>query len=321
MKISPIHIAKTFAANFNDKKYDRVKKVAIEALKVLGATLLGALAGGLTLASSGTIWIVVGAALGAGTALGSYGIGKTFVHLQKKRAFPAHSFQKKMPIDPSAYFTRKKEQTFVKTLDEVIKPLPEYAEWKKLKGNKSDRQAMRIFRKAIRQQCSQGQAYSMLAAAASKKPATDKHPFGRLDAKLLMKTQMLEIMSNDLGDKGQRLKVKMLEIPSAAWEKSLHFEKKAFPSRAAFLQDLKKPLIGTATFLKGEQRHSIFFEVTEKGGRLYDGGHKLAGFHNDFASQEQFLGCLYKHIRLGILGHKILRNQYQAVQIELFEIA
>lgn len=320
MKISPIHLAKSFAANFNDKKNDRVKKIALEVLKVLGATLLGAVAGGLTLASSGTIWIVVGATLGAGTALGSYGMGKTFVHLQKKRAFPAHSFQKKAPIDPGGYFTRKKELIFAKTLEEVIKPLPEYAEWKQLKGNKTDRQAKRIFRKEIRQQCSQGQSYAMMTAAAAKKPTTDKHPFGRLEAAVLMKTQMMEIMANELGEKGKNLKEKMLAIPLAERDKSLLFEKKTFPSRAAFIQDLKKPLLGTATFLKGDKPHTIFFEVTEKGGRFYDGGHKLAGFHNGFASQEQFLTHLYRHIRLGILGHNILRTQYKAVEIELFRI-
>lgn len=320
MKISPINRAKSIFSNIANKNNGRIKKIAIEVLKVLGLTLLGGLMGGLTLASSGTVWIVVGAALGVGTALGSYGVGKGIVHLQKKHVFPAHAFKKSAPVDPSKYFNNEKEKDFDRALDRIIKPLPEYAAWKKLRGNKSDRQARRIFRKAIRSQCSLGQSYALAESAGKKQPIDPKAPFDKAPADILFSKQILQVMAKDLGEKGKDLHAKIHHMPTAPREKSLHFNKEAFPSKEALLQEIKKPLIGTATMIRGKQRYTLFFEVTEKGGRFYDGSHRLAGFHDGFGSQEEFLNLFYKHLRTGMLGKKILRKQYDSMEMELFRI-
>lgn len=438
MAISPIKRAKSFFANIPDKKKDRIKKIAIEVLKVLGITLLGGLMGGLTLASSGTVWLIAGVALGVGTALGSYGGGKAFIQIQKKRVFPANPFRKAEPIDASKYFTEKKEKKFDKVMEKTIQPSPEYAEWKKQKGNISDRKAKRIFRKAIRGSCSLGQAHGLAATITKpnngkvdashlftkkilqvmsadlgakgqglsdkilKIPGFDHHahelldpknyfthkknrkldkvmketlkplpeyaawkkqkgnisdrkargifkkailaqcalgqayalkpegtkknqpskefPLGKFNDEVLILKEIQQVMAKDLGDKGKALQDKVRQINGNAPQKTVQFNKQNFPNQTDFIKDLKKPLMGTATFQRKDERHTIFFQVTDKGGKFYDGGHRLAGFHDEFGSREEFLKKFHGHIRAGMLGRKMLRKQYDSVEMDLFQI-
>lgn len=436
MKIPPIKQALSSVANIFHIKNDRIRNIALDVLKVLGITLAGAVMGGLTLATAGTVWIVVGAALGAGTAIASYGLGRGFVHLQKNRAFPAHRFRKEKPIDPNSYFTQKKDKKLDGVIEKNIQPLPEYAEWKKLRGNKNDRQAKRIFRKVLRSHNSLGQAHGLATTAAKKpipakldatelftshilnlmradlgvqgqaldeplnkipahefhkddpldtdtyftprkekqfddviktrikplpeytawknlkghksdrqariifrkailnqcalgqayatgaegaKPA-DERSLSKFNDEALLTKEILQIMANDLGEKGQTLRDQIHEIPGTVRKKTILFKKDAFPKRTEFFKDFQIPVMGLATLTNGDLQHTIFFQMDDKGGRFYDGSHRLAGFHDQFPSQEEFLDLFYRHIRAGMLGKKILRPQYNAVEIELFRI-
>lgn len=306
MAIPPIKNQPPQVVNIPRNKNERIEKIALEALKVLGLAVGGALLAGLTLASSGTIWLIAGAVMGAATAVGSYAAGKYFVHLQKKYAFPAHSICKQPPIPDDHYFSVKREKKFLEALKNKIQPLPEYAEWKKARGNISDSKARRLFWRAMHQERSAGEAYAMALNALSHTPGTDKEPFGHLHSETVFNRQMRSVLSADLKK----------DLDARGMSKKYNADQ--FPSLEDFSMQLNHPTVGTATFFRKNQKKTLFFQVTEKGGRFYDGSHRLAGFHVDTSTPSQFIGKLHMHLKAGLVGKKIFRTQYDAVEIEFF---
>lgn len=268
----------------------RVKKIGIEVLKGLGIVLLGAALGALTLASGGTVWIIVGVSLGATAALVSFVGTKAFIHLKRKKGFPAFSHRTHEPLAADKFTYEK----FEKALNKV-KSEPAYDTLKGQHPNYSDRRLRRFLWQKVRHHYSEGVA---LALKDSSEEKSD-----RKGGKILKNISYTGVFYHQIHE--------VIDGPKPA--------PRTFKLRNRTLDQRLQADLGNGVIrLEGKKRSaSIFFEVRANGGVFYDGSSKQAGMHV-FTDKEEFLQKLDQHVRVALTGKKLFRKQYKSAQVNLY---
>lgn len=292
------------AAPATPSKAAKIKKIALQILKALGIALLGAAFGGLILASGGTAWAIGGIALGGAVALASFLGAKFFIKLKRKKAFPAFSHQTQPPV-PATEFPHEK---FKKALDKEISPLPAFQEWKSAHSTLSDKKIERYFWKRVQHNQSAGQAHALIETATAMPNKGGGKLLKNLSAKRVFFHQMIEIMSKDLGrDLEEELNGARNRVVDTGFKKGRLYRK-------------LKDHVGMGTIcLQGKKKNqTLFFEIKDTGGRFYDPTSRHAGFHDRFASKEEFLRLLDRHVSLALFGKKIFRAQFLSANVILY---
>lgn len=272
----------------------KVKKIALDVLKGLGVVILGAAFGALTLASGGTVWIIVGVSLGAGVALASYVGTKVFIQQKRARGFPAFSHRSHAPLAADKFTYEK----FEKALNKIKLEKDDYDELKNQHPDFSEKKLRRFLWQKVRHHYSEGVALALMDSSQEKA--------GRKGGKLLKNISFTNVFYHQIRE-------------VIAGEDQIATTKDFPLERRSLYRNMRND-VGMGTIrLEGKKRNeTIFFEIRENGGVFYDGTSREAGMHDKFESKEQFLRALDKHVRVALSGNKIFRKQFKSAHVNLY---
>lgn len=276
------------------ERANKVKKIALEILKGLGIVILGAAFGALTLASGGTVWIIVGVSLGAGVALASYVGTKVFIKQKRNRGFPAFSHRTHTPLGADKFTYEK----FEKALNKIKTEEDDYNELKNQHPDYSEKKLRRFLWQKVRHHYSEGVAMALMDSSAEKAD--------RKGGKLLKNISFTNVFYHQIREVigGEEL---------IAPTKDFALE------RRSLYRNLRNDVgMGTIRLEGKKHNETIFFEIRENGGVFYDGTSREAGMHDKYESKEQFLRSLDKHIRVALSGNKIFRKQFKSAHVNLY---
>ncbi len=294
-----------FVAGFQKPSLDKIKKVAIEVLKGLAVVLAGAALGALTLATAGTIWLIVGVAVGAAAGGIAYGSMKGFMHKVKQKGYPELSHRTKAP-KPLEYWSKKKQDQALSTYfeQELIND-PLYQKWKTLKKIKSDSSAKRHLRRRMRQK---GLCAGESIALAKERFGSSKDERIKVKAVEVFKIQIAECMradfegNNQTSDADEAFNMRQRGLQNAQPQVlDLQNISQQIPAGEAY---------GFIRLESAKKAHFVYFECIGPSGRFYDSANQHTGWHENYNTRDELIASLQNHLQAGLHGKKIYRSQF-----------
>lgn len=289
----------------------KVKKVALEVLKGLVSVIIGGGLGALMLSPLGTVFIIVGASVGAGVAGIAYGIATGTLIGVKKNGYPAYAFRTSPPLSVEQWLTDENQAIFKEVFTQKIAPQPWFDAWKQLKKLKSASSLRSHLWRRIQKGVSHGEAQILVKKVKAKPSEASKVLLKKISAETLYHQQILEMIWSDFKRANHEPELTAIAplvhaISGVQEEPSLTFELDKFGDEQTFRVALEPliqqaaagtPLMMTMRLEGGNDAHTLFIQMAPKL-RFYDSySVRFTGFHEGFNDMNAFIAALFSHLK------------------------